>query len=211
MSGDDAGSATPAAEERELRLHVKAELRRRMRAIRRAMPADARSLRSDALCERVLGLEAFRDARVIAAFLAIRAEVDVARVVDRARELGKRVVMPRVDDVQRALVMHVCSPGDALAESSFGVAEPLESAARIEASDIDLVLVPALAVDERGHRIGYGQGYYDRFLPTATRATRVCVAFDFQMVSEVPDMPGDRGVDVVVTDKRVITIGRRVP
>jgi len=130
-------------------------------------------------------------------------------VLERARELGKTVVVPRVDDARRQLVMHAYEAGDALAPSAFGVLEPLETALRVEPSAIDLVLVPALAVDERGHRIGYGQGFYDRFLPTATGATSVCVAFDFQLVAEVPVLPSDRDVDLVVTDKRVITVAAR--
>ncbi len=210
MSKDGAGSSTPVHDGPALRTRVKGEIRTRMRAIRRAVPGDARALRSSAVCERVLGLAAFERARVVAAFLAIQAEVDLARVVERARELGKTIVMPRVDEVERALVMHVHGVDDALARSTFGVPEPLVSAPRVDASAIDLVLVPALAVDERGHRIGYGQGYYDRFLGTATGATSVCVAFDFQMIPEVSDLPADRTVDVVVTDKRVIMVGRAV-
>ena len=90
------------------------------------------------------------------------------------------------------------------ASGAMRVPEPPEDAARIEASEVDLVIVPALALDERGARIGYGAGYYDQLLPQLQRAVRIGVVFDFQLVAEVPETEGDERVDLVVTDERII-------
>lgn len=104
------------------------------------------------------------------------------------------------------VVFHLHREGDVLEEGGFGVPEPLPSADRIAPEDVDLVLVPALAVDPRGHRIGYGKGFYDRLLPTLVRALRCVVAFDFQLHGEIPDEPGDVAADVVVTDARLLHV-----
>jgi 5-formyltetrahydrofolate cyclo-ligase len=86
--------------------------------------------------------------------------------------------------------------------------QPAASAPPIADASIDLVLVPALAVDERGHRIGYGKGFYDRLLPRLA-ALRVALVFDFERIVEVPVRAGDVPVDVIVTDERVIRTGAR--
>jgi 5-formyltetrahydrofolate cyclo-ligase len=86
--------------------------------------------------------------------------------------------------------------------------QPPEHAPSVADGDVDLVIVPALAADERGHRIGYGKGFYDRLLPRLSGATRLCVIFDFELVAEVPNRPGDEMVDLIVTDARIARTGR---
>jgi 5-formyltetrahydrofolate cyclo-ligase len=94
-----------------------------------------------------------------------------------------------------------------LAEHPLGFHEPAPDAPLAAPGELDVVVVPALAVDPRGHRIGYGAGYYDRALPKhAPPERRVAVAFDFQLVAEVPDTEGDEPVGVVVTDARTIVV-----
>jgi len=190
----------------ELRLHVKKQLRERMRAVRRTLPARARDARSAAASERVIALDAFVSARVVAVYVALRTELDPSAVVVAARAASKIVCAPRVDADENRLRLHRWDEADVLATGPLGLREPLAGAPEIDASEVDLVLVPALAIDERGHRLGYGAGYYDRLLPSLARATRVGIAFDFQLVPELPDTAGDERLDIVVTDKRAFTI-----
>ena len=88
------------------------------------------------------------------------------------------------------------------------VREPPISAPLVDPGDVDLVIVPGLVFDERGARIGYGAGLYDRLLPKCSNAARVGVAHDFQLLAEIPEGPGDVRVEVIVTNDRVVTIGR---
>src|SRR5262249_46669102 len=88
--------------------------------------------------------------------------------------------------------------------NAFGVLEPESSAPRMDLQDIEMLLVPCLAVDERGYRIGYGKGLYDRFLPTVAQALCCALAFDFQLISEVPASSRDHRVHKVITDRRSI-------
>ena len=194
----------PDASERALRAQVKDALRQRIRAIRKTLPAEAHAKRSAAIAERVLALPELAAAETIAAFVAIHREVDPRAIVEAAWARGKRVALPRIDVEAQRIVLHLHAPGAPLEPSAFGVPEPLAEAPRVAPDAIGFVLVPALAVDPRGHRIGYGKGFYDRLLPTLPRAVSCAVAFDFQLVSEVPELPGDHAVDLVVTDARTL-------
>jgi 5-formyltetrahydrofolate cyclo-ligase len=197
----------PATEERErfLRLRVKQELRRRMRRLRRVIPADARAARSQRIAARVLELAAFRQARTVVAYRAIGDEVDPAAILEAAEAEGKRLGLPRMEN-DSELTLRAFESGDELVTNEQGIAEPTERAARLEADDVDLIVVPALVVDARGHRIGYGRGFYDRLLPTLARAHAVAVAFDFQLVAELPDVEHDAPVHTVITDERTLPV-----
>lgn len=194
----------PPEYELQVRFSVKTELRKRMRAVRGAVPAASRAERSRAIVERLEALPSFRDARTVAAFVAMRGEVDVGPLLVLARAAGKTVLLPRVDDERGELDLHVFAEGDPLERSAFGVPEPRPDAAVVAPHDVDFVIVPGLVFDERGHRIGYGRGFYDRLLPRLPRALTVGVAFDFQLVPEIPNTPGDVPVALLVTDARVL-------
>jgi 5-formyltetrahydrofolate cyclo-ligase len=187
-----------------LRAGMKAELRTRMRAIRGAIPKAARAARAAAITERLLALPAFESAGMVAVFDALRAEVDLRAFDEKCVERGKTLCLPRVDFDAGELVLHRWAPGEPLIEGAYGVHEPPATAEVIDPAAVDLVICPALAVDARGHRIGYGGGYYDRLLARAPQAFACAVAFDFQLIAEAPAMPGDVAVGALVTDARVM-------
>ena len=132
--------------------------------------------------------------------------VDPAPLLDVLRERGAAVVLPRVDFELGAIVLHHHAPGDRLEESGFGVPEPLPSAPRADLAAVDLALVPALAIDPAGARIGYGKGFYDQLLPTLPNAFRLALAYDFQLVSEIPAEPHDQPIHALVTDTRLLRV-----
>jgi 5-formyltetrahydrofolate cyclo-ligase len=189
--------------ERALRAAAKEALRERMRAVRRVLPRSACSTRSALLCERLLELREFQAARAILGYAALGKEADPATALGSAERAGKVVGLPRVAG-GGALALHRHHEGAELIESGLGILEPSASAPPLPDLSVELVIVPVLAVDERGHRLGYGHGYYDRLLPRLERAFKVAVAYDFQLLCELPDTPGDFAVDCVVTDRRVL-------
>lgn len=191
-----------------LRARAKEELRRRLAALRRAVSSETRMGHSSAIAQQVLAEPAFAHAEVVLAYSALRFEVDPRPIIERAWARGKRVLLPRTVPETRALVLHAYEEGDELVESGFVVKEPLSTAPVVPASEVDLVLVPGLGFDVRGHRLGYGQGYYDRVLPALARATSLGLAFELSMLIEVPSAPHDVPVDLVVTEKRVIRCAR---
>jgi 5-formyltetrahydrofolate cyclo-ligase len=188
-----------------IRAKVKAELRKRMRALRNHASPDLCATRSAAIVQKLLTLDALAGAKSIAMFLPIRKrnEVDVSALVKFAAARGAAVAIPRV--VGAEMVFYNYAAGDTLQVSAFGVPEPTADA--VCAGQPDVVIVPALLVDPRGYRIGYGGGYYDKWFaatPVTPRPFVAVVAFDFQLVAEVPEEPWDIQADYVITEKRVL-------
>ncbi|MFK7990763.1 MAG: 5-formyltetrahydrofolate cyclo-ligase [Sandaracinaceae bacterium] len=195
---------TPSDEEVAfLRVAVKSEIRDRRKRTRKALPREARWARSASICERVVGLPEWERAKTVLAFVSMVKEVQTKAAIENAWAAGKRVAVPRMNADFDGLELRELSADTELEESGMMFLQPPEDAPTVADEDIDLVLVPALAVDERGHRVGYGKGLYDGLLPRLKRALRVAVVFDFERIAEVPDRDADERVDVVITDARI--------
>jgi len=192
----------------QLRSAAKEELRRRIAAVRRALSAETRRSFSFAMSERLIESEIFKRAKVVAAYSALRFEMDPCAIVERACALGKIVGLPRLVANTGTMDLASYRPGDPLYETQFMVKQPLETAATIDLASVDLVLVPALAFDTRGHRLGFGQGYYDRFLPRMPNAVRVGLSFELQLLVEVPATTHDVPVDHLATERRMLVCER---
>ena len=173
-----------------------------MRAVRNALPESACDARSAEIHKRLFGLAELEHAATLLAFASIHNEVRTRPSIVAAWSAAKRVALPRV--VGNQLSLHLIDAETPLVPGAFRIPEPAEDAVRIEPDEIDFALLPALAVDPRGYRIGYGGGYYDRLIPRLTKACTCALAYDFQLISEVPELPFDVAVDLVVTDRRVI-------
>lgn len=190
-----------------LRQRVKVELRKRMRGLRKTFPASACAARSARIVEHLLALAPIASARAVALFWPIeeRHEVDLRALDVALRARGTAVAYPAVDPETGAMHFRFVEHVDELREQGFGFREPAATARAASRGDLDVIVVPALAVDPAGHRIGYGAGYYDRTLPAfAPPAESVTVAFDFQLVAEIAPTEGDVAVGWVVTDTRTL-------
>lgn len=196
--------AISRAPEEQLRRKVKDEIRYRMRQVRKAIPAASRAERSARIHTALFARPEWNDARTVLLFASMRTEVDTGPIERRARSEGKIVAAPRMNEDMTDLDPRVWDDGVAPYEQGRLAPEPPPDAPRMDVATIDLVVVPALALSPEGARIGYGKGFYDRLLATIPRARRVAVAFDFQLIAEVPETPGDERVHVIVTDQRVI-------
>jgi 5-formyltetrahydrofolate cyclo-ligase len=194
-----------------LRAHAKRELRSRMRSIRAVLPLRAVRERSAAAMAQLRALPELAAARVVVGFSAIQRELDPASLLAEARAQGKRVGLPRVvesDDpaAPPTLSLHEVADTAELSSGAFGILEPAAGSPLLAAAEVDLVLVPGLAFDVHGHRIGYGRAFYDHLLPSMPRAFRVGVAYDFQLVPELPSEPHDIPMHCVVSDKKVLRV-----
>ncbi len=185
---------------------IKRALRREILAARDALGAGERAARSRRIAERVLALPELRGARTVMAFASFGSEVDTRPLLEALAERGLRLAVPRVVDGGLVPVAYV--PGDPLEGSSFGVPEPT-TGAPIPPAEIDLVVAPGLAFDRSGARVGYGGGFYDRFLRTLPPGVpRIAVAFAIQVVPQVPRGGSDVPVDAIVTELEVIRCPR---
>jgi 5-formyltetrahydrofolate cyclo-ligase len=195
----------PSSADDVLRVRVKIELRKRMRSLRKALPASACSERSSRIADRLAILELMGRARAVALFWPIedRHEVDLRGLDARLRARGVRIAYPGIDPESGVMTFRFVADAEAMVEQGFGFREPAPDAPEVPDAGLDVIVVPALAIDPRGHRIGYGAGYYDRVLPRfAPPAKTVAVAFDFQLVAETPNSAIDVPVSWVVTDTR---------
>jgi 5-formyltetrahydrofolate cyclo-ligase len=195
--GDAGAGAPPSLAER------KAALRRRVLAARDALPPGTRARLSAAILARVTALEAFRAAPVVLGYASIGSEPATGAFLDAVLAGGRELVLPRVDRARRRLELHrVADLAADLRPGVWGIAEP--DPARCPPAALDAIafaLVPGVAFDPRGGRLGYGAGYYDRLLAAwPAPPPLVAAAFTVQVVDEVPVGPGDRPVDRVVTE-----------
>ena len=191
-------------------LNEKRSLRRAMSDRRMQHPLPERQGAARAAADRLLALPELREVVArrgcLAGFVAVRAELDPAAALDEARRQGARIALPRgADDRTPRLRFHLAGH-DQLAPGRFGIPEPSADLPEVGAGDIDLMLVPGLAFDGAGHRLGTGGGYYDEWLEQAgpARPHVVGLAYDFQVVDACPSEPRDQTVDAVVTDARVL-------
>ncbi len=186
--------------ELELRHRAKAELRKRLSAVRRAIPKEQRAARSHRICERVRGLEAWDASQSIGAYVAMGGEVNPHELTQQGQAAGKRIYLPRADWEAGTLSFHEApASAEELEESGHGFLQPRSS--QPVAENLDLILVPALAVDDRGYRLGFGKGFYDRLLAACPGAITVGIVFGFQVMTELPNTPFDVPVQWVVTEE----------
>jgi len=185
---------------------AKLALRREVLARRDALPADMHAAASAAIAQRVAALPQFAAASAVLLTLSFRSEWSTRPLVRAALGAAKAVVVPRVDRHARMLELHsIVDPDRDVVPGHLDIPEPLLTRPRVPREAIDFVLVPGVAFDREGRRLGYGGGYYDRLLPLlAPRAARVAAAFDVQLVERVPAAPHDVRVDMIVTESRII-------
>lgn len=187
---------------------AKRTVRERALAARDAMTIAQRGIAARAIADRIGALPEFVAARTVLLTLPFRSEWDARLLVRDALAAGKTVALPRVDVATRMLVLHVIADVDAdVALGYRDIPEPRADAAAIAPTTVDWVLVPGVAFDPQGGRLGYGGGFYDRLLPLlGAHALRVAGAFETQIVAQVPAAPHDLKVDLIATEKRTIRV-----
>jgi 5-formyltetrahydrofolate cyclo-ligase len=181
----------------------KRALRERMLGVRASIPPGVRSEAARAIAAALAALPAWGTARTVALYLAMGSEVDTSAVAALARAGGKRIAWPRLRNGERAMEFAACDPA-ALVEGARGTREPPPALPAIPPAEIDLVLVPGLAFDGAGRRLGRGGGHYDATLAALPGATAVGLAYDAQVVPAVPSEPHDARLAAVVTERRTL-------
>lgn len=192
----------------------KRELRQRLLAQRRLMPEAAAAEASREICRRVNALLAerlpacFRDKGAVFSYLAYGREVDLAGVHQQLWRQGRPLAVPRTQGLPRGIMQAVyltAAEAAALQPTARGIAEPGLAAAECLPENVAAVLLPGVAFDPQGGRLGQGGGYYDRFLlRLPPEVLLIGVSYDWQLVAAVPQAEWDRPVGLVVTEQRQI-------
>ncbi len=183
----------------------KDELRAKYLAARSEMDESVRRERDAAVCKYAVGLMSFRYAEYVLLYAAKDCEICVDEIAREAWKRGKKVAFPRCDKTTHTMKYHVVSSLDELAVDSYGIEEPSEDAPVYDpASDVGsaVCFVPGLLYDKSGFRLGYGKGFYDRYL-SAFAGSKIGVVYSDYIMDTVPRGRFDVTVDVLLTEKGV--------
>lgn len=186
-------------------LEAKSDLRRAMIARRDALPPDVRSAAAEAIAARAFPF-AVPDGATLSGFMPMRSEINPLPLMKKLADAGARLALPVTGPRGQPLVMRAWRWGEPLASGVWGIREPRSEALPI---DPDILLVPLLAFDRAGARLGYGGGYYDLTL-TQLRSHRPVIAvglgYAIQEIDRVPTTARDAVLDLVLTEREVIDL-----
>lgn len=174
-------------------------------AARRSLTSEQVTQKSTAILDKLRSIPEFESARALLVYVSSKDnEVDTLRLIRTAIQSGRKVLVPVAVTSTREMVWSELKSLDELQPSTFGIMEPKEDRIRpVEHCETDVALVPGIAFDVAGRRIGYGGGYYDRFL-AAFRGKKVALTYELQVYESIPAEPHDLPVDVIVTENRII-------
>lgn len=145
----------------------------------------------------MLNSKEFKSAKVIGAYYAFGSEVKTDMIITQARTLGKKVALPSVEG--DSLAFYELSSGKYLVKGRFGIMEPLPYG---PVDRIDLLVIPGIAFDKKGYRLGYGKGYYDKFL-AKKKVASIGLAYSFQLLESLPIRKYDKRLDAIATEDGV--------
>ncbi|XWK86056.1 MAG: 5-formyltetrahydrofolate cyclo-ligase [Phormidium sp.] len=185
----------------------KANLRRSLLKVRQILPKTEWQEKSDRIRTHLQSSPIFKEAKTVLAYFSFRQEPDLKPLfADNSRRWG----FPRC--VGKELSWHFWQAGDQLETNKFGILEPLANAPTLDPSQVDLILVPSVACDVRGYRLGYGAGYYDRLLtlPEWSNKLTIGVVFEFTYLVEIPSDQWDRSLTGVCTETGLKIINKHL-
>jgi 5-formyltetrahydrofolate cyclo-ligase len=186
----------------------KSSIRRLMLARRRSLSQEEFHSASLSIQHIFLETEEYLHARGIVVYASIHKEVDTEEIVRTALESGKKVAFPAV--VHHGLVFREVTEISLMKRGAFGIMEPCQTGRSFELDEADIFVLPGIAFDLNGHRIGYGKGYYDKTLHRLEGQGRlVGLCYDFQLVDRIAGEPHDVKMDVIISEKRIVRRGNR--
>ncbi len=185
----------------------KSLLRKRILALRRSQSPQAIKRKSDEIRQKLFENRQFSEAGTILFYLALADEVQTEKMIEDSLKLGKKVAVPLIDSQNnQILISELKNPEKELAAGTLGILQPKKNFYRaLKKGELELIIVPGVAFDKRGNRLGFGKGFYDRFLKkTPGRTKSIALAFELQLVDNVPSQSHDAPVDYIITEKRII-------
>lgn len=191
----------------------KRKIRQEFLKKRNNLSRDEIKSKSEKIEKRLFALPEFQRAKTVMFYVSFRSEVETEKMTRNALKLKKKIVIPVVHG-EKIVVSEIKNLKKELTKGSFGIKEPKkEFRRRVNQKEIDLVVVPGVVFDKRGGRLGYGRGYYDRFLRSKSIRSRISrsrqcaligLAFDLQIARKIPLVEEDMKVDKIVTESGIV-------
>lgn len=179
---------------------LKQHLRDTTRLARQCLSGEDRHIFNQEIANKLTALKEFKEAKTILFYASMPEEVATLEVIESYIE-DKRIILPRTEN--QHLVLHHLKNIQHLQKGKHQILEPTLDLDVVDPSTVDLVIVPGLAFDEQKNRLGFGKGYYDRLLPMLN-CPKVGLAYECQIVKDVPSEDHDHPLDMIVTEKRII-------
>lgn len=183
-------------------METKREIRKKIRCLRKELEPELWREKTEEVFKRVISHPLYRQADTLYCYVDFNRETGTGLLMEHAWKLGKKVAVPRT--WEEKMEFYYIRSFEELSPGGFGIPEPEEDPAAQAPGSRGLVIVPGVAFDEQGNRIGYGKGYYDRYLSHHPGLDTMAVAFEFQVYPSVPAEEFDRKMDVLITEKRTI-------
>lgn len=188
---------------------TKKEIRSHIKKLRNALPQSLRNEYNKQIYHRLSSLDEFKEADMLFTYISFGSEVSTKEIINKAIQMGKKVYVPKVED--GGMNFYEIKGFEGLIRSEFGIMEPDSQEhhryiAGLSDNSKMLMLLPGLAFDKYGNRIGYGAGYYDRYLNShsQTEWVKLALAYDFQVMNQIKVNKYDIPTDYIITDKRSI-------
>ena len=186
----------------------RSSLRKQILGLRDQLNSKDRHVKSKAVMHNFLALSDFGQWTTLFIYVNFRSEVETLELIAHCLDKGKRVAVPLVEAATHSMLpLLIKDPEKDLVPGYYGIPEPdPQKCILANAKAIDVAVIPGSVFDINGGRLGYGGGYYDRFLLNhAPQARRIGLAFELQVVDQVPIMPHDQPLDILVTEKRIVS------
>lgn len=187
-----------------MNLSEKAQLRLKMMNIRTSLSTNEVQTKSNKIIEQFILLPQYMKAKTLLVYLPFKNEIDTKPLIKKSWQDNKRILVPVCQPEKKLLLSDLYSFNE-LKANKYGILEPAKEHQRSTPhEEVDLAIIPGVAFDYSGYRLGYGGGYYDRFLDNLLPdCTKIGLVFDFQLIDKVPTEPHDTRVDIILTENRI--------
>lgn len=186
----------------------KKHLRQKYRALRDSFGEEFIENASDSVCEKLAKCQEFKDAKTVLLYYPTKNEISTLPIFELCLKMGKTVAFPVCRNDNSSLLFRKINRIDSLLPSSFGLLEPSEDNEQIHPDKSAICIVPALAFSRNGHRLGYGRGFYDRFL-TDFEGVTIGICYSSLVVDALPSNRHDVPVDILITESEVHYIAQK--
>ncbi len=185
---------------------IKKKMRADIKEKRAAIPKNLKASYDKKICNKLLNLWAVRETKTFLCYVSTPIEVDTLCFIDALLESGKRVAVPRCVEGKAEMNFYFINSLEELSPGAFGVLEPNENVeSKLTQTENTICIVPAFMFDKNGYRLGYGKGYYDRYL-SRYKGLTIGICYDENITDELFHGKFDRSVDLVLSEKRIITV-----
>lgn len=186
---------------------IKNVIRKKMIEYRDSLDNDIRKKWDANIFNNLINSCFYKEADSIFTFVSFKSEVNTHKIIEHALKQRKTIYVPKIESKEKGMEIFKITKFEDLKKGYFGILEPTEGCTNGKSSDIDLILMPGVAFDRHGGRIGYGAGFYDRFLSSMKKKVdKIALAYKFQVLDEVPMEDKDVRIDGIITEEGIIRV-----